>query len=64
MKKKKILLIGIYLEGIYPSGENDVEANLLASVLLKTSADSDSCSQGRCHSQTPVRLNAAVFEQI
>ena len=41
MKKKKIILIGIYLEGIYPSGENDVEANLLAPALLKTSADSD-----------------------
>ena len=41
MKKQKIILIGIYLEGIYPSGENDVEANLLAPALLKTSADSD-----------------------
>ena len=41
METKKIVLVGIYLEGIYPRGENDVEANLLAPALLKTSADSD-----------------------
>ena len=41
MGTKKIVLVGIYLEGIYPRGENDVEANLLAPALLKTSADSD-----------------------
>jgi hypothetical protein len=41
MTKETIVLVGIYLEGIYPRGENDVEANLLAPALLKTSADTD-----------------------
>ena len=39
---KKIVLVGIYLEGIYPRGENDVEANLLAPAILKAAADADS----------------------
>jgi len=40
MKKKRVVLVGVYLEGIYPRGDNSVEANLLAPALLKTSADS------------------------
>jgi radical SAM superfamily enzyme YgiQ (UPF0313 family) len=42
MKKKKVVLVGVYLEGIYPRGDNSVEANLLAPAFLKTSADADS----------------------
>lgn len=41
MNKHKVLLVGIYLEGIYPRGDRSVEANLLAPALLKASADAD-----------------------
>ena len=41
MERKTIILVGIYLEGIYPRGENSVEANLLAPATLKASADAD-----------------------
>ncbi len=40
--KHKVILVGIYLEGIYPRGDNAVEANLLAPATLKASADADS----------------------
>ena len=39
--KKTVLLVGIYLEGIYPRGDYSVEPNLLAPAFLKASADSD-----------------------
>ena len=38
---KKVVLVGIYLEGIYPRGDNAVEANLLAPAILKAAADAD-----------------------
>ena len=41
MPLKKIILVGIYLEGIYPRGDNSVEANLLAPAILKAAADAD-----------------------
>ena len=41
MLKKKVILVGIYLEGIYPRGDNSVEANLLAPATLKASAHAD-----------------------
>jgi len=39
--KERVLLVGIYMEGIYPPGDMSVEPNLLAPALLKASADSD-----------------------
>lgn len=39
--KDKIVLVGIYVEGIYPPGDMSVEANLLGPALLKASAESD-----------------------
>ena len=41
MLKKKVILVGIYLEGIYPRGDNSVEANLLAPATLKARAHAD-----------------------
>ena len=41
MPLKKVILVGIYLEGIYPRGDNAVEANLLAPAVLKAAADAD-----------------------
>lgn len=39
--RETIVLLGIYLEGIYPRGDVSVEANLLAPALLKACVDSD-----------------------
>lgn len=36
-----IVLVGIYLEGVYPRGDVSVEADLLAPALLKACVDSD-----------------------
>lgn len=41
MKKKRVVIVGIYLQGIYPRGDNSVEVDLLAPSFLKTSADAD-----------------------
>jgi radical SAM superfamily enzyme YgiQ (UPF0313 family) len=42
MGKKRVVLVGVYLQGIYPRGDNSVEAHLLAPAFLKASADADS----------------------
>lgn len=39
MEKQNVVIVGIYLEGIYPRGDRSVEANLLAPALLKAAAD-------------------------
>lgn len=41
MAKKCVVIVGIYLQGIYPRGDNSVEADLLAPAFLKASADAD-----------------------
>jgi|GEM_PF-2476967 len=39
--KQTIVLIGIYLEGIYPRGQNQVVADLLAPAVLKAAVEAD-----------------------
>ncbi len=39
--REKIILVGIYIEGIYPPGDMSVVPHLLAPAILKASADSD-----------------------
>lgn len=41
MEKKRVVIAGVYLPGIYPRGDNSVEAHLLAPAFLKTYADAD-----------------------
>ena len=41
IKKKRLVIVSVYLPGIYPRGDNSVEANLLAPAYLKASADAD-----------------------
>ena len=40
-KKKKVLIVGIYMPGIYPSGDDEVVSRLLATAFLKAAADAD-----------------------
>jgi radical SAM superfamily enzyme YgiQ (UPF0313 family) len=39
--KQKIVIIGLYLPGIYPSGDDSVVSDLLAPAFLKSTADAD-----------------------
>ena len=39
--KKNVLIVGFYLPGIYPSGDESVISDLLAPAFLKTSAEAD-----------------------
>jgi radical SAM superfamily enzyme YgiQ (UPF0313 family) len=41
IKKKKVLIVGIYMPGIYPSGDDEVVSRLLATAFLKAAADAD-----------------------
>lgn len=41
MGKKRVVIAGVYLPGIYPRGDNSVEAHLLAPAFLKAYADAD-----------------------
>ncbi len=41
MKKRKIVIVGLYLQGIYPRGQDDVVADLLAPAYLKAVVDAD-----------------------
>ncbi|MBU3956393.1 radical SAM protein [bacterium] len=41
MKKIRVAIVGIYLPGIYPRGDNSVVADLLAPAFLKAAADAD-----------------------
>jgi len=40
--KKNVVIIGLYLPGIYPKGDDSVVVNLLAPAVLKATADADS----------------------
>ncbi len=40
-QKRKVLLVGIYLPGIYPAARDDVVSRLLATSFLKAAADAD-----------------------
>ena len=39
--KKRLVIIGYYIPGIYPPGRDDVEFNLLAPAYIKAAVDSD-----------------------
>ena len=39
--KPKVVLVGIYLPGIYPAAEDDVVSRLLATSFLKAAAEAD-----------------------
>jgi radical SAM superfamily enzyme YgiQ (UPF0313 family) len=39
--KKKVVIVGFYLPGVYPSGDESVISDLLAPAFLKTSAETD-----------------------
>ena len=39
--KRKVLLVGVYLPGIYPAARDDVVSRLLATSFLKAAADAD-----------------------
>jgi len=41
MNKKTIVIVGLYLPGIYPKGDDSVATDLLAPAVLKTIADAD-----------------------
>lgn len=41
MDKKTIIIIGLYLPGIYPKGDDSVATDLLAPAVLKATADAD-----------------------
>ncbi|OHB74382.1 MAG: hypothetical protein A2W17_07960 [Planctomycetes bacterium RBG_16_41_13] len=41
MGKKRVVIVGAYLQGIYPRGDNSVVADLLAPAFLKAFADAD-----------------------
>ena len=41
ISKEKVVLVGGYLPGIYPPGEDDVVSRLLSTAFLKASADDD-----------------------
>ena len=45
--KQKIIVVGLYLPGIYPRGEDDVVADLLAPAYMKTVVDADPDLQQR-----------------
>jgi radical SAM superfamily enzyme YgiQ (UPF0313 family) len=39
--KQKVLIVGIYMPGIYPSGDDEVVSRLLATAFLKAAAEAD-----------------------
>ena len=39
--KRKVVIVGLYLPGIYPRGEDDVVADLLAPAYMKAVVDAD-----------------------
>jgi len=39
--KKNVLIVGIYMPGIYPSGDDEVVSRLLSTAFLKAAADAD-----------------------
>lgn len=41
MDKKTIIIVGLYLTGIYPKGDDSVATDLLAPAVLKATADAD-----------------------
>ena len=41
VKKKQVVIIGLYMPGIYPTGEDNVIFHLLAPLQLKVMADTD-----------------------
>ena len=41
MDKKTIIIVGMYLPGIYPKGDDSVATDLLAPAVLKATADAD-----------------------
>jgi radical SAM superfamily enzyme YgiQ (UPF0313 family) len=41
MDKKTIIIVGLYLPGIYPKGDDSVATDLLAPAVLKATADAD-----------------------
>ena len=39
--KKKVVLVGLYLPGIYPPGKDEVVSGLLSNAFLKSTAEAD-----------------------
>ena len=39
--KRKVVIVGFYLPGIYPAGDDSVVSDLLAPALLKSVSDAD-----------------------
>ena len=46
--RQKVLIVGIYMPGIYPSGDDDVVSRLLATAFLKSAADADPDIASHC----------------
>jgi radical SAM superfamily enzyme YgiQ (UPF0313 family) len=42
LEKKKVVLVGLYLPGIYPPGKDEVVSGLLSNAFLKATAEADS----------------------